>query len=88
MSGDNIFDLVKADSDWKHNDYTSIPERGIDDFFRDISFSRVLSKEELDKVKKTLAAEEKCPGWTGVNGWLSSEKDITYRFTTTWDSSG
>ena len=58
--------------------------RCITDFYREVTFSRELTSEELHKVKEIMR-EEHCPGWTGVSGY--KKEDNLYKFSTTWDSS-
>lgn len=58
--------------------------RCITDFYREVTFSRELTHEELNQVKE-LMRQEHCPGWTGVSG--RNKEDLTYIFSTTWDSS-
>lgn len=78
-----MFDFsITSDTEWT----SSRGGRCITDYSREITFSRELSSEELNLVKKTLA-ETDCPGWTGVSGYLADKEKMLYRFSTTWDSS-
>lgn len=60
--------------------------RCITDYRREVRFSRELTQEELQAVKKVMQ-EKDCPGWTPVSGYLIKETNNVYRFSTTWDSS-
>lgn len=75
---------VVSDSDWRINNLTSRPQRGIRDYDRFIKFERDLTVDELDKLVQWLA-ENNSPGWTGI--WSKKVSDFEYRFQTTWDSS-
>lgn len=81
-------DLVVDEGVWKMNDQSSIPRRGIRDYFRLVEFSRLPSNDEVNAVRNWLASN-KCPGWTGVTAYKHSMKDgqPIYKFTTTYDSS-
>jgi len=74
---------VLGDSGWNLCT-TSFPIRGIRDFERRIQFHEPLNDEELSLVIQWLKTDQ-CPGWTGVACLI--EKNNTYRFFTTWDSS-
>lgn len=75
--------LVTADTGWSLNNLTSRPNRGIRDYDRTITFTRVLSANEQSAVAKYLANVD-CPGWTGVT---CRPGGTDYRFSTTYDSS-
>lgn len=80
---------IIEDTGWKHNANTSIPQRGIHDYVRDIKFADKLTDEQFKAVCKWLERDN-CPGWTGVHGRLafgSNSTPVVYVFTTTYDSS-
>lgn len=59
--------------------------RCIINFTRTITFSKELNQEEIVKIRKILADDDKCPGWTGVS--IFEKGNNSYGFSTTWDSS-
>lgn len=61
--------------------------RCIKDFNREVKFYRKLEPNEVEEIQQIMHEDEKCPGWTGVRGYLVDEESFLYRFSTTWDSS-
>ena len=71
--------------EWKA--FGGFPRSGITDYSRIVEMGREFTKIELETVCEYLRKSEDCPGWTGVHGEKIKHPG-TYRFTTTWDSSG
>lgn len=63
---------------------SSIPRRGIRDYGRTLTFSRELTDDEVETIRKLLRLDN-CPGWTGV--MIRKNTGHAYYATTTWDSS-
>lgn len=84
-------DLVVVDTGWQDAS-TSIHNRGLHDYKRDVVFSRLPTEVELGTVIQWLTVTN-CPGWTGVRARhlvlnpSEARGQPTYRFTTTMDSS-
>jgi hypothetical protein len=81
---------ITGDSNWVYQAGTSVPKRGIIDYKRTMTCSRILSHEEVGIIVEFLSRAN-CPGCTGVVGHSEHEMDNkeknVYEFTTTWDSS-
>jgi hypothetical protein len=77
-------DIVEKDSKWDMDKITSRPSRGIRDYDRMIIFKRKLTTSEW-KYMMQYYNEIECPGWTGVIP--KKLNDLTYKFSTTYDSS-
>ena len=75
---------IEKDTGW------SDPVRGgrcIKDYSRQVTFSRELEREELQKINAIMHEDKNCPGWTGVSGYRKNDEELLYMFSTTWDSS-
>jgi len=83
----NLKELIVNIEDWKYDPTHSIPTRGISDFFCLITFQRDITDEERKTMKKFLQGDAwvRRIGWTEVAGYKTM--GLTYKFTTTWDSS-
>lgn len=72
---------VLKDTGWSDAVYGG---RCIKDYFREVTFSKEPSSEELNTVKSIMQSKD-CPGWTPIA--IRKKDGTSYTFTTTWDSS-
>jgi hypothetical protein len=75
---------VVSDSGWTYNEASSIPSRGINDYYRVIKFQQNPTLDELKEIREWLEANE-CPGWTRVTA--NKIGSCHFEFHTTYDSS-
>lgn len=83
MSAPDFVRVVK-DGGWVHDSRTSISRRGINDYNREVTFSREPTAEELEVFKEMLTLDN-CPGYLGISGRAFSPNHLLFR--TTCDSS-
>lgn len=78
------FELIE-DSEWKLNERTSRPQRGIRDFDRKMSFKHPINGDQFTVIETYLRGDN-CPGWTGITTKANADNTVLW-FSTCWDSS-
>jgi len=79
---------VEHDGEWQLNRVTSLPRKGIRDYYKKTQFTRMLTHVELvfwNMCLKNIL----CPGWTGVliSEPIPKDGGWEYNCSTTYDSS-